>query len=346
MRLAGSFAIVITLSLALPALPTLEAHAALPANVLDGKAVTKEQFAVLPDSALIDTPSGRMTVGTLRRAQARNAAVLARRVEVMKIEAAKDAAQTVRQMQREDAARLITLSRKNRAEAAEMASRPPAPAYGNRPELQSMPTTIEPGVFVALGGRGFGAVPGKVVMKGLPGGDRALAINAWKSSVLGVTIPADIVGVKDQTVKLQVIRQDGAATVEREVAFRAAREFVHFLPASLVTCADKATDDDCDASKGFFGIHTNASLWETDANGCDVWQIPALQNGWTIHDWTVTPMSNGDGGVRGVLRPKPGATEGQWAACWHVRGSGGFSSNAAGYMGSYVIAGPKGIPYK
>lgn len=351
MRVLRPFAVLAIVS---AALPVLDAQAAAPpeVSIVDAKDLTRERFAALPDTTVVKTRSGRSTAGALRARQKANATALAGRIESMKKSALARRDTSVARFQTEQQTRLDTSNARLRADASKLVVAPlvigptQPPTYSGPPEIQSAPATLEPGSFLPLTGRGFGPQIGKVVMKGLPTGDRVLTIEDWKSNALGVTVPKDIVGVKDQSVRLQVVRKDGTLGAERTIAFKATRELFYILGATVVKCGDDATDNKCDPTSGFFAVHTEDTFWEIDALGCDEWKIPPLLNGWSIQEFEVTEMSNGGGRVGGMSRPPVGATSHTWKACWSVPGTGGFSGNGAGYWGFYTIAGPKGVPYK
>jgi hypothetical protein len=56
--------------------------------VHDAKLITNEQFAAMPDTAVIDTRTGRTTAGALRAKRQANALALQARIETAKNEAA------------------------------------------------------------------------------------------------------------------------------------------------------------------------------------------------------------------------------------------------------------------
>lgn len=218
MRLGRPFALLFLVS---AALPVLTAQAAVPApaaaesiKAYDARVLTRAQFDALPDAALIDTRGGRTTAGVLRARSRANAIAQRERIEAVKKTVALQSEAAVQRVQTAQVSALQTTNTRLRADANKaVLMQPLGPVYTGPPEIQTAPATVEPGSYVPLAGRGFGALPGKVVMKGLPTGDRVLTVETWK-------------------------------------------------------------------------------------------------------------------------------------ACWYVPGTGGYSGNGAGYMGFYVIAGPKGVPYK
>lgn len=327
-----------TLAFALLAVPLL---AAAP-PVHDARSLTKEQFAALPDTAILDVKGARVTAGELRARAKRNADA---RAAIKPAAIAKTRARAAALAVKLSEAEASRIQAANALRQKLYAAIGDGPHVEVRPEIRSIePGSIEPKAYVVLAGDGFGAKPGQVLLKGLPGGTRALEVDAsgWKPNAVAATVP-DVSGVKEQSVTIEVVRKDGK-TSEKTVRFVPAKETR--LVDTVVHCAHESTYEDCETDGMFYGAHTEDTLWETDGTGCDAWSVRPLKNGWVIQSFDVTEMSNGGGRVGGMQKPYPmPATSHAWNACWTVPGTGGYSGNTAAYLGFIEIVGPKGVPH-
>jgi hypothetical protein len=196
------------------------------------------------------------------------------------------------------------------------------------PVIKSLNTAsvVSPGGKVVIQGANFNSAdgdPGQIVLKigtkfpmpivklGVPTQpvfhqpyvERQLTVLGWADSHVFGQIPADITGVMDGLVTLEVWRSDGSKSAPFTVNFTAARD-LQILPMSDVTlksCTNTADGNRCDQSTdssqltipshmGFdpsfsiFGEHTTfIQNTQQQATGSDTYSFD-LKNGWVLDE--------------------------------------------------------------
>ncbi len=345
--------IVLALLLSGPLGAAETAKAPAAAAPVSAKGLTKAQFDALPPTAVLEVKGKTFTVAELRALAAKNAASRAGSLELLKGRG---------KASLEAARAKFRASEKSRVEAANAGLRPAFAALagphanvalspaavnalkGTMPSIASVQGTVEPGALVHITGQNFGAPSGKVLLKGLPGGDRALTLDAgtpgpWGAGAIAAVVP-EIEGVLDQQVTLVVVTKDGLSSAAKPVAFKAALDVDTAYPITITKCGKDATEDACLSFDFFEGHHIEDTLWETDGIGCDEFKGVAKLP-WTFDSFVITDMSHGGSiGHPGAVRNGDSYV---WQVCWTVDGAGPYSGHEAYYLGYLMIKGPKGV---
>jgi hypothetical protein len=324
--------------------------------------LTREQFDRLPDSAILEIRGSKTTAGELRALGKRHAAdVLAKgneararargeadafRAKFLAAEKTKLAEENARQ--RAEYSRAIPSS-----SVKPDPTKPILPAGGLQfpPEVVSAPGSVKPGSVLFIKGKHFGASAGRVLLKGLPGGDRQLGFDPtflfpWMNDAIAVVVPGDISGIVDQPARVQVVTQTGKASNDWPVQFHATVDVAAFTGVVLVHCAKDATENRCEVDSWFFeGSHQEDTFYEEDALGCDKWKA-SVKLPWTLHhlDWG-NASSPGNGSVGNPGQPAAGSTSWTFQFCWTVNGAGPYSGNTAHYLATLYAVGPHGVPW-
>jgi hypothetical protein len=325
--------------------------AAAAAAPIDGKTLTKEKLLALPDGTVVQIKGKTFTAGELRTLAARSAS-RRRGTDALKAKGKSDAAAVQSAFRAREASRI---SRANAQLAGQFAGAhrtlvrldTNVPLAAVAPVITSISGNAEPGAALYIHGKFFGPGTdlGKVLLKGLPGGDRTLDFDPsylfpWQPTAIAVIVP-DITKVVDQAVSIVVVRKDGMSSAPRSIPFTAAREVQSAFPNKVVQCGQDATDNACLAYDFFEGVHTENTFWEVDALGCDHFEATAKPP-WEFEKFQISNESSG--GQVG----NPGAVRSgdlyKWQVCWTVNGAGPYSGNHAKYVGFLMIRGPKGVP--
>lgn len=331
--------------------PSPAAAAAAAAAPIDGKALTKEKLQALPDGAVVQIKGKRFTAGELRALAARSAASRGS-TDALKQKAKGDVSAAQAAFRGQEASRV---SRANAQLAGQFAGAHRSLsgdalkqlAGAVLPVITSVSGNAEPGASLYVHGKNFGssAQAGKVLLKGLPGGDRTLGFDPsytfpWIPTAIAVVVP-DVEKVLDQNVSIVVVSKSGLQTAPVTIPFKAAREVQSAFPNKVVKCGQDATENACLAYDFFEGTHTENTWWEDDAVGCDHFEATAKPP-WEFEKFQISNKSSG--GQIG----NPGAVRSgdlyKWQVCWTVNGAGPYSGNHATYVGYLMIKGPKGVP--
>jgi hypothetical protein len=337
--------------------PLPEARSAPVPTVYQAKGLTPDQFRRLPDDAVIEVRGKRFTAGELRVLERRNKEALKAKKGVATRQFRLDAdAQRARFLQ-DQAAKLTAENAKLRALfAARHVAKPAAPALGATaqptvPTITEIVGVVRPGAALYIKGLNFG-YDGEVLLRGLPQGivtlplDTANYLFPWLGDGVAVVVP-DITGINDTPASIQVNVKNGLGSKEKAVMFYATDDVQYFAVCpQLLGCGQDATENSCECSPGggFEGHHTEYTLWEEDALGCDQWQF-SLANGWVVDHGSFMAAEGEDGKVGRTFNPAPGSTHYQWQSCWWVNGAGPYSGNTATYYGWLQIHGHKGVPW-
>lgn len=319
---------------------------------IEARGLTKEQFKALPDTAVLRIRGKTYSVAELRALEARHAVLRAAGVPSLRQKAKGDVTAAQAAFLTEEKSRL---TRMNAGLAAQFSAAhrtalkvdPKAVPGVLTPQISSVHGSVEPGASLYLEGRNFGGASeaGKVFLKGLPGGDRTLALDpaylfAWEPTGIGVVVP-DVTGVLDQSVSIVVVTKAGLASAPKTVPFRAAREIDSAFPNKVESCGKDATDNACLAYDFFEGVHYEDTFWEEDSADCDQFHATAKPP-WTFEKFQISNESHE--GEIGNPSPVRSGDLYRWQVCWTVNGAGPYSGNHASYVGYILIKGPKGVP--
>jgi hypothetical protein len=240
-------------------------------------------------------------------------------------------------------------------------------APGFLPTIKNVFGIITPGGAMLIGGTGFGDGAGEARLVGsFPGGSLKLDVSDWKDGFIGAKV-ADVSGVLDQDVKLQVTTKTGAKSNQWPLGFKAKRDTIALPPGSIDTfacaptsdrdiCNGKMVNDKADfgelpfvslpgggtgSSNTFYGEHHHLAWPHGGHWGTDNFSA-TLKNGWTFDSMTFAK-----GGV--VSYPK-GFTAGVDSAAvsidWGKFDGGLYEYHSGVYYIVLWIEGPAGVPYK
>ncbi len=330
------------------------AGAAPPAPIYQATALTKEAFQRLPDGAVIEARGKRFTAGELRAQARRNAEAFRAGMGPLTgpSRPGTDVLQTLvlptrkAKLDAENARIRATFKSRNAVRPAGaglvVATKPTVPT------ITEIVGTVQSGAALYIKGMNFG-YDGDVVLRGLPQGVVTLALDTgnylmpWLPDGIAVVVP-EVTGIDDRPASIQVNVRNGLGSKEKPVTFYATDVIVSNVDVALLGCSQDATENRCDNTHGsYFGLHTENTLVEADALGCDHWAF-TLNNGWTVES-----SSSFAGGVMGeagsTFHPQQGATHFEWQICWSVRGGGPYSGNFVRYGGALNIRGHLGVPW-
>ncbi len=242
----------------------------------------------------------------------------------------------------------------------------PPPKFPMLIRIKSYFGLSQPGGLAAIAGQNFGAQQGTVVarLKKWSGFHKEvpLRVNDWSPTLIEVTWPTDIDGVRDQMdAVVEVTHANNTAKAGWKVFFRAETDY-KVLPmsrVSVVTCGDDANYNVCNrtirgdggdcAGPGidavrecrgsFYGRHYNC--WGAVGNdgGFDEFEL-RLRRGWVVSGLDFQKSSGGSA----VWNPSPPAPAG--SAAWNARVKWEVTpSDTAWYCAFVHISGPKGVPF-
>jgi hypothetical protein len=162
----------------------------------------------------------------------------------------------------------------------------PIPSALN-PSIDGCFPGTETGGFVVCWGSHFGANKGsgRILMKGLPGGDVNLSAQPnlkWGDTSFFAQVPPDIGGFKKQNVRIQLVNGSGRSSNEFTVEIKPALD-VQPVVGTLFTSSSSDSDCFCLVSAGtggFGAVHAGALFGD---NGTDTWKGAPLANGWVYH---------------------------------------------------------------
>ena len=319
---------------------------------IEAKGLTKEQFKALPDTAVLRIRGKTYPVAELRALETRHAALRAAGMPSLRQKAKGDVTAAQAAFRADEKSRIARLNAGLSAQFSAVhrtATKvdPKAVLGVLTPQISSVHGSVEPGASLYVEGKDFGgtSVAGKVLLKGLPGGERNLAFDPaylfpWQPTGIAVVVP-DVSGVLDQNVSIVVVTKGGSASAPKAVPFKAIREISSAFPNKVESCGNDATDNACLAFDFFEGVHYEDTFWEDDSAGCDQFHATAKLP-WTFEKFQI-PNDSHEGELRNPVPVRSGDLY-RWQVCWTVNGAGPYSNNHASYVGYILIKGPKGVP--
>jgi hypothetical protein len=328
------------------------ATAAPAAAPIDAKTLSKDQFKALPDTAVLLIRGKTYSVAELRALEARHATLRAAGLPSLRQKAKSDVTAAQAAFRADEKSRIARLNAGLSAQFSAVhrtATKvdPKAVVGVLPPQISSVHGEVEPGATVYVEGKDFGGTSeaGRVLLKGLPGGERSLAFDPaylfpWQPTGIAVVVP-DVSGVLDQNVSIVVVRKGGSASAPKTVPFKAAREISSAFPIKVESCGKDATDNACLAYDFFEGVHYEDTFWEEDSADCDQFHGTAKLP-WTFEKFQISNESHE--GQIGNPSPVRSGDLYRWQVCWTVNGAGPNSNNHASYVGYILIKGPKGVP--
>ena len=222
----------------------------------------------------------------------------------------------------------------------------------------------QPRGLAAIAGENFGAQPGQVVakLKTWNGATKpvSLIVKDWRPSLIEVTWPADIEGVRDQMdVVVEVTDATNTHKAGWNVFFRAETDYqlLSMSRVQVLTCGKDGNKNRCnDANPGsngtclidpsivkcdgsFGAMHYNCHGAIGDDTGTDAFQIK-LANDWTIQKFIF--LKNDHGGTVGNPVPSLPFGTAKWTpkVSWTVT-----PADTITYCTHVYVVGPKGVPY-
>lgn len=172
------------------------------------------------------------------------------------------------------------------------------------PQISSLDAGYDAGWSAVAMGSSFGKESGALEAEGdfgpKYGHSLSLKIVAWNPAQANGFWPDDLVGVRDQTIRMRVVSAGGLASEWVETAFRGKRT-VELIPAFLApgncendtacTKCGNHSDDDCnfrEAQGTISASHISKPVWcgWGGGSGNDTWTIN-LKNGWKYYDTQV-----------------------------------------------------------
>lgn len=205
---------------------------------------------------------------------------------------------------------------------------------------------ITPGGRVSMRGCDLGSRPGEMRMLGqFPGGMVKLRIEEWTPQLVVALVPAELSGVTDQEIRMQLVPAAGTASKEQPGFFQARRETVA-LPDSLVTnleCAHPQPSecrlDSLLGTRWALGSHSG----KDSQQGRDVWRL-SVGRAWELDHIEHRP-------INGSTSPAAQAPQGDQQIVnvdWGSQYGYGSSENGlfhATYMLRFFVSGPAGVPF-
>lgn len=200
---------------------------------------------------------------------------------------------------------------------------------------------ITPGGRVSMRGCELGNRRGEMRMLGqFPGGMVKLTIEEWTPQLVIAAVPAELRGVLDQDVRIQLVPATGQAMKEQPGRFQARRETLE-LPDTLfanVNCAHPQPSE-C-TQETLLGARW-ASAWHSGGDsqrGSDQWRLsvgPA---------WALERIEHRPGLGRSEPRAQPpGGNQQIVNVDWESRASDwGFQAQ---YLVRFFVIGPAGVPF-
>jgi hypothetical protein len=243
---------------------------------------------------------------------------------------------------------------------------------GERPKMAFLNPQISatfgfntPGGILAIAGNNFGPNLGSVAvsLKTWSGKllQKQLVVTEWTDTLVGVTWPPDISGVRQQSVALALTTSEGRRDW-RSITFFPETEF-KTLPKNdvqVLSCADDGNFDQCNHVRddddlvdldalptefqspihAIVGTHVNAWAAVGNDSGTDGYRI-ALHNGWTLEHlhWSVSV----DAQQGWAKKPGGFAKQPTWAPSiqWLVT-----PDDQVSYFAVVTITGPRGVPHR
>ncbi len=205
-------------------------------------------------------------------------------------------------------------------------------------------SVIQPGGAVIIQGQNFGAQPGQfvIIFPGSPPLTLPMENLQWGDNFAAGTIPW-LLGLKDQEVLFQIVRQDGAASNQVSAQLTAVRT-VALLPGSIVTpvsCGSSGADQ-CYVG-GFQDPFTvagaHAALF-SGGSGSDVYNVQ-LANGWVFDHYEWLAQDGVNGGPFGQAPDPDGLPAFTIVVNW---GSGPLGTSIS-ELAIYVV-GPMGVGFQ
>lgn len=205
---------------------------------------------------------------------------------------------------------------------------------------------ITPGGRVSMRGCDLGGRPGEMRMLGqFPGGMVKLRIEEWTAQLVVALVPAELSGVTDQEIRMQLVPAAGTPSKEQPGFFQARRETVA-LPDSLVTNLECAHPQPSDCklesllgTRWALGSHSG----KDSQQGRDVWRL-SVGRAWELDHIEHRP-------INGSTSPTAQAPQGDQQIVnvdWGSQYGYGSSENGlfhATYMLRFFVSGPAGVPF-
>jgi hypothetical protein len=199
---------------------------------------------------------------------------------------------------------------------------------------------ITPGGRVSMRGCELGSRRGEMRMLGqFPGGRVKLVVEEWTPQLVIASVPAELRGVVDQDVRMQLVPATGTPPKEQPGRFQARRETVE-LPDALmanVQCAHPQPSD-CKL-ESLLGARW-AFAWHTGSDsqrGSDLWRL-SLGPAWELER---IEHRAGSGSSQATAQPRQ-ATQQIVSVDWISQQS--ETIFAANYLVRFFVTGPAGIP--
>jgi len=232
------------------------------------------------------------------------------------------------------------------------------------PTITNVAGLLKPGGILIIWGEGFGKGMGRVRMYGdFPGGSIDLVALEWTDLGIGIEVPPEISGVKDQMVNLVVETKDHKTSNRWPKQFDAERDLILLPPSGVsVNCSTNSSYDDCapQSDQVFFdftfkGYHRTTccydstfNFWRSDTgidNGTDTISS-ALINGWVFYDLDWQYITGNDCSSVAKTNFVPNRDRMNITCDWHTSQRCGNDSAWVDYAAKVYISGPKGVPYQ
>jgi hypothetical protein len=163
------------------------------------------------------------------------------------------------------------------------------------PKIDGCFPGTETGGFVVCWGQNFGATKGtgKILMKGLPGGDVDLSAQPnlkWNDTSFYAQVPPNLSGFKEQKVRIQVVTAAHGSTNEFAIDIKPALD-VQAVVGTLFKSSSTDSDCFCIVSEGTDGIAGGHAGNLFGDNGTDTWKGARLANGWLYHSMDLNQLA-------------------------------------------------------
>ncbi len=229
--------------------------------------------------------------------------------------------------------------------------RPAFPAL-TAPHVDRCNALTRPGSVVWCVGRGFGAAPGQVLLKGLqpttavpdlarPGPNRQ-----WADGAFLVDVPEDLIGFRRGTARVQVVSANGLSSNEVPITIEPTLDVGNGAWALRATSCSHGHKYDVCADGG--GTHQVETLVVSPVSDTDTW-TGTLANDWVFlpGNCTVTPRANNlNAQDIGFDAPTFAAGNARLSIAVHWSWGWNWNTAAALYDINCAAQGPRGVPWQ